>query len=46
LFVQREENLSVERPLDPSSPKQRAELPAINERIRFPKIRLIDTDGT
>jgi translation initiation factor IF-3 len=42
----REENLTVERPLDRFPRKQRAELPAINERIRFPKIRLIDTDGT
>lgn len=38
--------MSVERPLDRFPHKQRAELPAINERIRFPKIRLIDTDGT
>lgn len=41
----REEHLTLERPSDPLSRKQRAELPNINERIRFPKIRLIDTDG-
>lgn len=38
--------MTVERPPDRFPRKQRAELPAINERIRFPKIRLIDTDGT
>jgi translation initiation factor IF-3 len=32
-------------PLPPSLVKQNRDLPAINERIKFPKIRVIDTDG-
>ncbi|MDX2270670.1 MAG: translation initiation factor IF-3 [Cyanobacteriota bacterium] len=31
--------------MDRTIRKQRGDLPNINERIRFPKIRLIDTDG-
>ncbi|MEN9211622.1 MAG: translation initiation factor IF-3 [Thermostichus sp. DG_1_6_bins_120] len=38
--------MTLERPFDRFPRKQRAELPNINERIRFPKIRLIDTDGS
>jgi translation initiation factor IF-3 len=37
--------LIPERPIDRTLRKNRGDLPNINERIRFPKIRLIDTDG-
>ncbi len=37
--------MSPERQVERVTRKPSADLPMINERIRFPKIRLIDTDG-
>lgn len=37
--------MSPERQVERVTRKSNADLPMINERIRFPKIRLIDTDG-